>query len=138
MKSLFLHLIHPVPPIEKLKIDKECLLEILPLALRHNLMMLVYSQLQKHYYRDKAMSDYLDKLKPLYLKEIARTVQQETIENELTSLLKERGIPLAVIGEMLLQVSYTMINTVGHLLILIFWWQGRYLLADSSKTLTGK
>jgi len=100
MSSLFLRLIQPVAPIESLRISQSDLSEVESLSLSHNLFPLVYTQLQK--YRnsispEEYVTDLLTKTKALYLKSIALSAQQEAVENEISALLADKGIPSVVI-----------------------------------------
>ena len=67
---------------------------------RHNLLPLVYTQLQK--YQDiisprEYAADFPKKSKDAFLKGVALSTRQEAIEKEIVSLLTERGIPSVVI-----------------------------------------
>ena len=96
MSPLFLRLIHPFPIKEPLKVQKNDLQEIKALSLNHNLFPLIYTQLQR--YRnsispEEYVTDFLRKTKTLYLKSIALSAQQESVENEIIALLADKGMP---------------------------------------------
>ncbi len=93
-------LIQPITPIESLRINQTDLSEIKLLSVSHNLFPLVYTQLQR--YRnsispEEYVTDFLKESKALYLKSIALSAQQESVENEITSLLADKGMPSVVI-----------------------------------------
>lgn len=97
---IFLNFILPFPLKEPCEVQKSDLQGIKALSLRHNLFPLVYSQLKK--YRnlispEKVINDFLEQSKGLYLKSVALSVRQEAVENEIISLLGNKGIPTLVI-----------------------------------------
>jgi len=100
MSSLYLKLIQPIFSIQSLRINQTDLSEIKSLSLSNNLFPLVYTQLQR--YRNSIspkeyVTDFLGKTKALYLKSIALSAQQESVENEISFLLEGKGIPSVVI-----------------------------------------
>ncbi|MBI5641488.1 MAG: nucleotidyltransferase family protein, partial [Nitrospirae bacterium] len=102
MKNLFLNLLLPLhlQKAEALNIRREDLQWLKEMAIRHNLLMLLYMQL-KGYQNDAGMQDYINEflaeLKPLYLRNAVISLRQETVGHEVVSLLRQRGIPAAVI-----------------------------------------
>lgn len=100
MNTLFLKLIQPLP-IENLPVMSEGEFSALKAqCFRHNLLPLVYTQLQK--YQDiisprEYAADFPKKSKDAFLKGVALSTRQEAIEKEIVSLLTERGIPSVVI-----------------------------------------
>ena len=100
MNSLFLKLIQPLP-IENLSaINEDGFSTLKSQCLRHNLLPLVYTRLQK--YRDAISrpgyaADFLDKSKDVFLKGIALSARQEAKEKEIVAILNDRGIPSVVV-----------------------------------------
>jgi hypothetical protein len=100
MHLLFLELIKPVPPNYPGQIEGAELSEIKAEAVRHNLLILFYSQLKKYQENsspEKNIDTFLCEIELSYLKSIARSMQQEAVENELSSLLRKNSIPVIVI-----------------------------------------
>lgn len=100
LHSLFLQFLQPLPPGEFPSIDKAKLIESKSLALKHNLFMLWYSQLES-YSRNvssgSTIRDFLKESKPLYLQGVVSSIRQEHVENDLITLLKKNGISSIVI-----------------------------------------
>jgi hypothetical protein len=100
MNALFLKLIQPLPIESPSAINANDFSTLKAQCLRHNLLPLVYTRLQK--YRDiistpEYTADFLDKSKDVFLKGISLSTRQEATERDIVSLLKERGIPSVVI-----------------------------------------
>jgi hypothetical protein len=100
MNNLFLKLIQPSLPESNMQMSKEILKGLKDTAHKHNLLMLLYSQLiryQKEIEQQKHISHFLDELKPFYLKSVTHSMRQEAIEKEIVFLLSEQGMPSIVI-----------------------------------------
>lgn len=100
MPNPFLKLILPLPIAAPLNIDSEALLKLEALAVMHNLFPLLYVQLQRYharYLEEACVKGYLQEKRTLFLKIAARSMQQETAENEVVSLLESEDIPAIVI-----------------------------------------
>ncbi len=100
MSSLFLRLIQPIPFKDLHEINADDLSDIKSQSLKHNLLMLVYTQLHK--YKDlissqKIVNTFLEELKALYLKSVTLSLQQEAVEKEIFSILNNRMIQAIVI-----------------------------------------
>src|SRR4030042_6017652 len=100
MHDLFLNLIQPFPFNSPFEINEDDLSDIKARGLKHNLLILIYTQLQK-YQKEISKNDhivnFLEDLKPLYFKSVTHSVKQEAIEKETIFLLRERDIPAVVI-----------------------------------------
>jgi len=99
MTSLFLKLIQPVPLRHPFEINRD-LSDIKSGGLKYNLLMLIYTQLQKYQeiiFPKDGISKFLGELKGLHLKSIALSAKQEAIEEEIKSLLRNKGIPMVAI-----------------------------------------
>lgn len=97
---LFLQLVFPSPIKEPLEVQKTTLQEMKALCLHHNLFPLVYTRVEKYgrlFSPEKAVNDFLEESKGLYLKGVALSAQQESVENEIVNLLTQRQIPSVVI-----------------------------------------
>ena len=100
MSSLFLKLIQPFPLKSLSTINKEELSEVKSQGLKNNLLMLIYTQLQK--YQDEiSKNDYIEKflaeIKPLYFSSVTRSIKQEAIEKDIIFLLQKKDIPAIII-----------------------------------------
>ncbi|MFA4920358.1 MAG: nucleotidyltransferase family protein [Thermodesulfovibrionales bacterium] len=99
MSSLFLKLIRPLP-LTDTEFTGEDLSVVKSLGIRHNLFPLVYACLQNlgnSIENRKGVDDFLKETERLYLKSVSRSVRQEAVENEVTSLLLQKGIRSMVI-----------------------------------------
>ncbi len=100
MNSIFLKLIQPFPLNSPFKIEDDDFADIKSNCLRHNLLMLVYTQLQRYQHivsSTKSTNNFLAESRHLFLKNIAFSKLQETIEKKIVSLLREKDIPAIVI-----------------------------------------
>jgi hypothetical protein len=100
MHDLFLNLIQPFPFNSPFEINEDDLSDIKAQGLKHNLLILIYTQLQKYQKKiskNDHIVNFLEDLRPLYLKSITHSVKQEAIEKETIFLLRERDIPAVVI-----------------------------------------
>lgn len=100
MSSLFLKLIQPFPIESPFEISNNDLSDIKSEGLNHNLLTLLYTQLQKYQHiisPEIIVSNFLNESKSLYLKSVILSIQQEVVEKEISSLLREKGIPSIVI-----------------------------------------
>ena len=100
MKSLFLQLIQPFPPADLKHLKKEDLSGIKSLGVRHGLFPLMYGRLQQYVTKFSERQDIRDFLRAsegLYLKSVARSVQQEAAGSTVISLLAENEVPSVVI-----------------------------------------
>jgi hypothetical protein len=99
MSSLFLKLILPLP-LTDTEFTGEDLSVVKSLGIRHNLFPLVYAHLQNlrnSMENRKAVDDFLKETECLYLKSVSRSARQEAVENEVMSLLLQKGIRSMVI-----------------------------------------
>jgi len=99
VSSLFLKLIWPLP-LTDVEFTGEDLLDIKSLGIRHNLFQLVYARLQNlgnSIENRKGVDDFFKETESLYLKSVSRSARQEAVENEVTSLLLQKGIRSVVI-----------------------------------------
>lgn len=100
MNSLFLKLLQSFTSAGSLEINQSHLSGIKALSLTNNLFPLVYAKLQRYQNSispEEYVTDFLRKTKALYLKSIAFSAQQESVENEISSLLADKDIPSVVI-----------------------------------------
>lgn len=100
MSSFFLKLIQPFPLKSLSAINKNELSEVKSQGLKNNLLMLIYTQLQK--YRDEiSKNDYIEKflaeIRPLYFSSVTRSIRQEAIEKDIIFLLQKKDIPAIII-----------------------------------------
>jgi hypothetical protein len=100
MSSPFLKLIQPFPLKSLSAINKNELSEVKSQGLKNNLLMLIYTQLQK--YRDEiSKNDYIEKflaeIRPLYFSSVTRSIKQEAIEKDIIFLLQKKDIPAIII-----------------------------------------
>jgi len=100
MPSFFLKLIQPFPLKSLSAINKNELSEVKSQGLKNNLLMLIYTQLQK--YRDEiSKNDYIEKflaeIRPLYFSSVTRSIKQEAIEKDIIFLLQKKDIPAIII-----------------------------------------
>lgn len=100
MSSFFLKLIQPFPLKSLSTINKEELSEVKSQGLKNNLLMLIYTQLQK--YQDEiSKNDYIEKflaeIRPLYFSSVTRSIKQEAIEKDIIFLLQKKDIPAIII-----------------------------------------
>ncbi len=97
--SNFLQLIHPFHIKSPFEIDNDDLADIKSLALKHNLLMLIYTQLQK-YQRiispEKFVSAFLTELKSIFLSSVTFTTRREVAGKEVVSLLRDTHIPAII------------------------------------------
>jgi len=100
MSSLFLKLIQPFPLKSLSTINKEELSEVKFQGLKNNLLMLIYTQLQK-YQDENSKNGYIEKflaeIRPLYFKSVTRSIKQEAIEKDIIFLLQKKDIPAIII-----------------------------------------
>ena len=100
MNSIFLKLIQPFQFKSPFKIEDDDIADIKSDCLRHNLLMLVYAQLQRYQHiisSTKHSNTFLKESRPLFLKNIAFAKLQEATETKIVSLLREKDIPAIVI-----------------------------------------
>jgi len=113
--SILLNLVQPLPLREPLELSTGDLSELKSAALKHNLLMLVYTRLKKHasdFDLHGSVSEFLISLDPLCLKSAAKSIQHESLENKTIGLLKGEGIPAIVIkGNALAKEIYEDINS---------------------------
>jgi hypothetical protein len=94
-----LRILHPLPPAEPLHLDETALSEIERRARTHNLLMLVYVQLQKYYNeisQSSTVDTYLKQRKTLFLSHAVHSMRQEAMEKEILQLLGAEQIPAIV------------------------------------------
>src|SRR4030042_6639871 len=100
MASLFLKLIQPFPLKSLSTINKEELSEVKSQGLKNNLLMLIYTQLQK-YRNEISKNDYIEnflaEIRPLYFSSVTRSIKQEAIEKYIIFLLQKKDIPAIII-----------------------------------------
>jgi len=99
MKSYFLRLLQPLPLKEPFEVSRDDLSDMKAHGLRHNLFPLLYARLVKyrHFISPKELvDDILRESKGLYLKSIALSAQQEAIEKDIFSLLRNHDIPAVI------------------------------------------
>lgn len=99
MNNLFLKLIQPTLSKDELQLSKNSFTELKEIAKKHNLLMLLYSQLMRYQNKieqQEHSSHFLEELKPFYLKSVTHSMRQEAIEKEIVSLLSEQGMPSIV------------------------------------------
>jgi hypothetical protein len=100
MNNLFLKLLQPSMPGDGMQMSKEILKGLKDTAHKHNLLMLLYSQLikyQKEINQQEHVSHFLDELKPIYYRNVMRSIKQEAIEKDIIFLLQKKDIPAIVI-----------------------------------------
>jgi hypothetical protein len=100
MNNLFLKIILPSLPEDNMQMNKEILKKLKDTAHKHNLLMLLYGQLmryQKEIDRQEHISHFLEELKPLYYRNVMRSVKQEAIEKDIIFLLQEKHVPAIII-----------------------------------------
>ncbi len=93
-------IISPLPFRHTLDISADELAGIKAVALKHNLLMLVYSRLRKYsteFVPNEAIAEFLKSLEPLYLKNAVNSMRQEAFENKTISILMGINIPAIVI-----------------------------------------
>jgi len=99
MNNLFLNLIQPTLSENKIQLSRNSFEELKAIAKKHNLFMLLYSQLiryQKEIEQQEYIAQFLEELKPFYLKNVTHSMRQEAVEKEIISFLSEQGIPSIV------------------------------------------
>jgi hypothetical protein len=99
VSSLFLKVIGPFP-WNDIEFTGEDLSVIHSLGMRHGLFPLVYSRLRNFTEvsaKPKEIDDYLNEKENLYLRNASMSTRQEAVENEVTSLLLQKGIRSTVI-----------------------------------------
>ena len=82
--------------------------ELEPIAKRFNLLMLLYTQLQRHTRCGEGpAADFLSRYRSVYLMNAARSARQEVLGEKALSLLREQGIPTCLIkGDKLAREIY--------------------------------
>ena len=99
-ERLFLELLHPDVPKHHVHVDEAEISYLKSMALKHNLLMLVYTQLRKHqkeFSNNIPLINFLKEVKPLFLNNAAISMRQESIEKEIISPLRGRDIDAVVI-----------------------------------------
>lgn len=100
-ERLFLQLLHPDVSIDYARIEDVAVIDGLKsYALKYKLLPLVYTQLkkqQKEFSKNISLFNLLQELKPLYLGNAVISMQHESIENEIISLLRAKNIDAVVI-----------------------------------------
>jgi hypothetical protein len=97
--ALLLTILQPFPVEKNISLSKQALQQVRSLAQRHNLLMLVYSQLSKspNIADNESVQHFLEELRPLYIKNAVLSASQESVENEVVYLLQQQRIPSFVL-----------------------------------------
>lgn len=96
----FLKLIQPALQDNNIDIDEKSLHEVVELSKKNNLLMLLYVQLRRYNdegFKNTAIKEHLKKLKPIFLTNASRSVQQEIEEQKIIKLLNDNNIPALII-----------------------------------------
>ena len=99
MNHIFIKILSPQSNAD-IRLTEQDLYVLKSDAVKHNLLLLVYTQLEKFFKEHKNNSfigEFLEELKPLYFKSISRSAIQEGVEREIVSLLDKYNIKAIVI-----------------------------------------
>jgi len=97
VKSPLTEILSPLP-VSAISINSAEFSRCAELARRHNVEMLFYSRLKKHYAGSNAcIDDYLKQMEHSYLKTVARSMRQEVVEKEVVAMLCKQRIPACII-----------------------------------------
>jgi hypothetical protein len=96
--KLFPQLLHPASVPEGTPPDRNELADLWALAQQHNLTMLLYSQLGKHFAEnDRNVAGFLEEKRNFFLGNVVRSMSQESEEKKLLALLQEHGADACII-----------------------------------------
>lgn len=114
MKSPLAEILSPFHP-SVIPITNEDFLRCVDLARRHNVEMLFYSRLRKHFSGTHSfIDDYLKLAERSYLFTVARSMRQEALEKELLAALAKESIPACIIkGNQIARTIYEDPNCRG-------------------------